>query len=234
MGEKSEESSETGDVTKASPSKKRSSRDVIAAYLTTAGLDQKEEEPGDVAKTLATLEAEIKDTDQELESVLTTLKNKRKRPLSGDGKFHGWVAGDASKTKKTAISSEQTEKLHLDEAGATFGQSELDFVTFESDILIGAPQLEVIFSQPMLRDVKKLLGSQSVTGLTQVQPGKQLADSDQEDRGSSSPDSYGSSKENDPEIVNSVTTIYKQSKVSSARKKTNTKNPVLKPQLEVS
>ena len=30
--------------------------------------------------------------------------------------------------------------------------------------------------------------------------------------GSSSPDSYGSSKENDPEIVNSVTTIYKQSK----------------------
>ena len=80
----------------------------------------------------------------------------------------------------------------------------------------------------MLRDVQRLSGPK---GITQIKSVPTPPDSDQDDlglgndillnlfyslngiiTGSSSPDSYGSSKENDPEIVNSVTTIYKQSK----------------------
>merc|ERR1711997_1266479 len=111
-----------------------------------------------------------------------------------------------------------------------------DFVKLDTDQPMEEPLLQVIFSPPMLRDLKKLESS-PVSGITPIQPltKADTGDSDQDDRGSHSPDSYGSSKENDPEIVNTVTTtIYKQSKVSSTKKKNNLKNPVLKAQLEVS
>ena len=51
------------------------------------------------------------------------------------------------------------------------------------------PLLEVIFSQPMLRDLKKLEASQEssqVSGVTEIQPvnkAEKLPDSDQDDRG---------------------------------------------------
>lgn len=48
------------------------------------------------------------------------------------------------------------------------------------------PLLEVIFSQPMLRDLKKLETISQVTGITQIQPvtkAEKLPDSDQDDRG---------------------------------------------------
>merc|ERR1712150_14853 len=194
-------------------------------------------------KVLAILDEKIKDADLELKAVVKSLqlsKNKRKRAVSGDNKFHGWGSSEAKKTKTAVTDSTGGYQLQLDAAGASFGLTELDFVKdteSETDQTMEEPLLQVIFSQPMLRDLKKLETSQ-VAGITQIQPlnkAEKLPDSDQDDRGSHSPDSYGSSKENDPEIVNTVTTtIYKQSKVSSTKKKNNMKNPVLKAQLEVS
>ena len=43
--------------------------------------------------------------------------------------FHGWESSEARVVKKTALSSGETNNLHLEEGGAAFGLSELDFVT---------------------------------------------------------------------------------------------------------
>jgi len=234
--------SEAANAEDGSPSKKRRSKDIIAAYLNSAGVERNLMEADENTKVLAILNEKIKEAELELKSVLKTLqqsKNKRKRAASGENKFHGWGSSEAKKVKKAAYNSKGSNKLHLDAAGARFGLTEFDFVTLDTDQTLEEPLLQVIFSPPMLRDLKKLESSQ-VSGITQIQPSdkpdtaEKLPDSE-DDRGSHSPDSYGSSKENDPEIVNTVTTtIYKQSRVSSTKKKSNLKNPVLKSQLEVS
>ena len=78
----------------SSPGKKRRSKDIIAAYLNSAGVDRqekvesedKEESQTDSADVLKKLDEEINETDQELEAVLNSLRSKRKRSSSGDSK----------------------------------------------------------------------------------------------------------------------------------------------------
>ena len=82
----------------SSPGKKRRSKDIIAAYLNSAGVDRqekvesedkeekREESQTDSDDVLKKLDEEINETDQELEAVLNSLRSKRKRSSSGDSK----------------------------------------------------------------------------------------------------------------------------------------------------
>jgi len=271
------------DVTPASedssPGKKRRSKDIIAAYLTSAGVeraDQAEdkidnaynsngnvsdtveavgkavdissdsiiavaEEGGDKEAVVAMLDAEISAADEELNSLLRNLK--RKRSSSGDSKFHGWAA-QAIAVPKTAFSNllETTgaDLAELETAGASFGMTDLDLLLASED---EDSLLEVILSLPIQGDIKKV-ESQALPSVVGVKPigkveakegskGKQ-SDSDSDERGALSPSSFGSTKENVPEIYNSAPSKFNQ-KVSTGRNKRRTlNNPVLKTSLEVS
>merc|ERR1712106_70684 len=104
--------------------------------------------------------------------------------------------------------------------------------------------LEVILSLPIQGDIKKVesLALPSVVGVKAIgkvveakdgSKGKQ-SDSDSDERGAPSPSSFGSTKENVPEIYNSAPSKFNQ-KVSTGRSKRRTlNNPVLKTSLEVS
>merc|ERR1719300_1018806 len=86
----------------ASPGKKRRSRDIIKAYLTSAGVSVQDRDEANAqllaetnepnqtqfepAAALQKIDAEINETDQELEAVLKTLKSRRKRLSSTDNK----------------------------------------------------------------------------------------------------------------------------------------------------
>merc|ERR1712059_192380 len=89
---------------------KRRSKDRIAAYLKSAGVERFEETSTvtlkkDVplslrsesavekkAATVAILDAKISAADEELNSVIKSLRGKRKRASSADNEFHGWAA----------------------------------------------------------------------------------------------------------------------------------------------
>ena len=79
-----------GDET--SPGKKRRSRDIIAAYLTSAGVERaNEESPGsgtasiiDTKSILDKLDVDIDEANIELNSIIDTLRNKKKRPQLGE------------------------------------------------------------------------------------------------------------------------------------------------------
>ena len=108
VGVETVEDSESSVTDDASPGKKRRSRDIIAAYLNTAGVERTdlveekqdeevpvidkeevvndEQESLDAGAVLAQLNAEIDEADQELDTVLQSLKNKRKRSQSTDTK----------------------------------------------------------------------------------------------------------------------------------------------------
>ena len=118
----------------------------------------------------------------------------------------------------------------------------LDFiinVNFRFAAEEGDSLLEVIFSPPIIQDVKKLQTSTNnvpetlnnkVDDKVVNKINKNIVEPDHDDRGksiqnlqvflnlsscvpgSSSPDSYGSSKENDPELCNSVSNVFKQTK----------------------
>jgi len=193
---------------------------------------------------LKKLDAEITETDQELEAVLKSLQNRRKRSASGDSKFHGWASEDI-KSSKTGLSSMVETELKIgvgvDQDGASFGLMDVDFIQFAA--VEGDSLLEVIFSPPIIQDVKKLQTSTNnvpetlnnkVVDKVVNKINKNIVEPDHDDRGSSSPDSYGSSKENDPELCNSVSNVFKQTKAYSTRKKNSLKNPLLKPALEMS
>ena len=152
-------------------------------------------------------------------------------------------------------------------------------VNFRFAAVEGDSLLEVIFSPPIIQDVKKLQTSTNnvpetlnnkVVDKVVNKINKNIVEPDHDDRGkfvqnpevilnlsscfpgSSSPDSYGSSKENDPELCNSVSNVFKQTKgklqtyfesilikfnfvsAYSTRKKNSLKNPLLKPTLEMS
>jgi len=93
-------------------------------------------------------------------------------------------------------------------------------------------------SQPIQRDLKKVESVPSVVGVTPIgdsglkegPKGKQ-SDSDSDERGALSPSSFGSTKENVPEIYNSVPSKFNQKSPSMKRK---LKNPVLKTSVKVS
>jgi len=131
------------------------------------------------------------------------------------------------------------DMVQLETVGASFGMTDIDFLMSSDDSMC---LLEVVMSQPMLRDVKKAECT-SVMGLVGVKPievvvndgikGKQ-SDSDNDERGAHSPSSFGSSKENVPEvseIYNSVPSRFNQKSPSAKRR---LKNPVLKASVKVS
>jgi len=250
-----------------SPGKKRRSKDIIAAYLTSAGVERGEEKhdivetveeknikPVDVSTesiiavsnggddketVVAMLDAEISAADEELNAVLKNLK--RKRALSGDSKFHGWEAQSIARPRTGfSILRENSTSAQLETVGASFGMTDIDFLmsSEESQCL-----LEVVMSQPMLRDIKKV-ETLSIPGVVGVKPlgnhsdeslkGKQ-SDSDNDERGAHSPSSFGSTKENVPEIpeiYNSVLPNKFNQKNPSAKRRL--KNPVLKTSVKVS
>jgi len=219
-----------------SPGKKRRSKDIIAAYLTSAGVERGEEkhdivEPvekhdivDDVKKNfqnqvdtscesviavtnisddkesvVAMLDAEISAADEELNSVLKNLK--RKRSGSGDSKFHGWEVQSTAMPRRTGYSimldaPTAADMVQLETVGASFGMTDIDFLMSSDDSMC---LLEVVMSQPMLRDVKKAECT-SVMGLVGVKPievvendgikGKQ-SDSDNDERGAHSQSCWG-------------------------------------------
>ena len=75
-----------------SPGKKRRSRDIIAAYLNSAGVERANEQPptsgtGSMIETksiLEKLDVDINEANEELNSVIDTLRNKKKRPQQGE------------------------------------------------------------------------------------------------------------------------------------------------------
>lgn len=207
--------------------------------------EKKVDNGADSVAVLAKIEAEITETDHELEAVLKNLKNRRKRSHSGDNKFHGWAKGDikVAKTGYTVVATTDFPS-GVDGAGASFGMSDIDLISFNSEV--GESLLEVIFSDPILRDVRKLelkgpggpapAVAETAAGKV-TRTNKKIVELDTDDRaGSNSPDSYGSSKENDPELCNSVSSVFKQSKSKAyaTRKKGSLKNPLVKPALEMS
>jgi len=261
-----------------SPGKKRRSKDIIAAYLTSAGVERGEDkhdivEPvekhdivgvveensqntvdvscesiiavtnisDDKGTVVAMLDAEISAADEELNSVLKNLK--RKRSGSGDSKFHGWDLQSSARPKTgysimlDAPSVVDSDKLET--VGASFGMTDIDFLmsSEESECL-----LEVVMSQPMLRDVKKAEGKSVIT-VVGVKPIGDIgqegikdkhSDSDNDERGVHSPSSFGSTKENVPEVAeiyNSVSSKFNQKSPSAKRR---LKNPVLKTSVKVS
>jgi len=242
-----------------SPSKKRRSKDIIAAYLTSAGVERVEEKhdvveevnhvdisngsivtlsdtSDDKEAVVAMLDAKISAADEELNSVLRNLK--RKRSSSGDSKFHGW-ASLPTVVPRTGFSimleAAGADLAQLEIAGASFGMTDIDLLMSSED---EEGLLEVVMSQPIQRDLKKVESVPSVVGVTPIgdsglkegPKGKQ-SDSDSDERGALSPSSFGSTKENVPEIYNSVPSKFNQKSPSMKRK---LKNPVLKTSVKVS
>ena len=83
--------SEAANTEDGSPSKKRRSKDIIAAYLNSAGVERNLMEADENTKVLAILNEKIKEAELELKSVLKTLqqsKNKRKRAAFGENKVN--------------------------------------------------------------------------------------------------------------------------------------------------
>jgi len=258
-----------------SPGKKRRSKDIIAAYLTSAGVERGEGKHDDatvevvkdtnvnasnpvdissdsiiaVADTkddkesvVALLDAEICAADEELNNVLKNLK--RKRSGSGDSKFYGWcsqsVLCPGPRTGYSVlVEAAGADIAQLETAGASFGMTDIDLLMSEEK---AECLLEVVMSPPMQRDMKKVEGMSvpGVVGVVGVKPivnvaeegskGKQ-SDSDSDERGAVSPSSFGSTKENVPEIYNSVPNKFNQKNPSAKRR---LKNPVLKTSVKVS
>ena len=82
------------DENETSPGKKRRSRDIIAAYLTSAGVERANEQSLELESETATmiepksilekLDVDINEANTELDSVIDNLRNKRKRPQQGE------------------------------------------------------------------------------------------------------------------------------------------------------
>jgi hypothetical protein len=137
--------------------------------------------------------------------------------------FHGWEAPPpAPRTGWKLLGAEEEEDVTLEEVGATFGFVKEDVLLVVND-QNQSQIMEVVMSPPMIQDTKRVAREES-TGSTKMVA---FPESDQEDRGSQSPSSFGSSKENVPEICNNTASLQKGCLNISKRRRSN-KNPVLK------
>jgi hypothetical protein len=140
-----------------------------------------------------------------------------------EGDFHGWEAPPpAPRTGWKLLGAEEEEDVTLEEVGATFGFVQEDVLLVVND-QNQSQIMEVVMSPPMIQDTKRVAREES-TGSTKMVA---FPESDQEDRGSQSPSSFGSSKENVPEICNNTASLQKGCLNISKRRRSN-KNPVLK------
>jgi len=112
--------------------------------------------------------------------------------------------------------------------------SDIDCLLSLEEAAAGESLLEVVMSPPVQGDIKKVenMALPSVAGVKpigSVEAGTKgkLSDSDSDERGALSPSSFGSAKENVPEIYNSAPSKFNQ-------KKRILKNPVLKTSLKMS
>jgi len=139
-----------------------------------------------------------------------------------EGDFYGWAsAPPPPKTGWQLIGIELEEEVILDKVGAAFGLDTEDILLPVKD-QERSLTMEVVMSPPMIQDTKRVEREES-TGIT-----KKVAfpESDQEERGSQSPSSFGSLKENVPLQCNNNTPPQKQKGGSKRRR--CTRDPVLK------
>jgi len=137
--------------------------------------------------------------------------------------FYGWEAPPPPpRTGWKLLGTEEEDDDTLEEVGASFGFVKEDVLLPVND-QEQSLMMEVVMSPPMIQDTKRVEREVS-TGST-----KKVAfpESDQEERGSQSPSSFGSSKENVPEICNNTAPLQKGCPNISKRRRSN-KNPVLK------
>jgi len=182
----------------------------------------------DVKTVVKVLDAEISATDDELNNVLRNLRGKRKRSSSGEA-FHGWGAPPV--VPRTGYSvwlnlSDVTDGI--EDRGATFGL-EKDLPLLSGDHGLGLGNLAVVMSPPVAQDIKKVEKEISQAQETRQKQKVALPDSDQDERGSHSPSSFGSAKENVPEICNTVASKFIQrAPLGINKRRRSLKNPVLK------
>jgi len=137
--------------------------------------------------------------------------------------FHGWAAPPpAPMTGWKLLGAEEEEDCTLEEVGATFGFIKEDLLLLVQD-QNQSQMMEVVMSPPMIQDTKRVEREDS-TGNAKIVA---FPESDLEERGSQSPSSFGSSKENVPEICNNNASLQKGCPNISKRRR-STKNPVLK------
>merc|ERR1712218_610178 len=104
----------------------------------------------------------------------------------------------------------------LDKVGAAFGLDTEDILLPVKDHERSLT-MEVVMSPPMIQDTKRVEREES-TGITKMVA---FPESDQEERGSQSPSSFGSSKENVPEICNNTLSLQKGCPNISKRRRGN-------------
>jgi len=182
----------------------------------------------DVKTVVKVLDAEISATDDELNNVLRNLRGKRKRSSSGEA-FHGWGAPPV--VPRTGYSlwlnlSDVTDGI--EDRGATFGLDK-DLPLLSGDHGLEQGQLAVVMSPPVAQDIKKVEREISQAQENRQKPKVALPDSDQDERGSHSPSSFGSAKENVPEMCNTVASKFIQrAPLGINKRRRSLKNPVLK------
>lgn len=193
----------------SSPGKKRRSKDIIAAYLTSAGVERDEDthdiveesisdanivdisnesivaitdsSSDDKEAVVAMLDAKISAADEELNSVLRNLK--RKRSSSGDSKFHGWATLTTAAPRtgfSTMLEAAGADLAQLETTGATFGMTDIDLLMSLED---EEGLLEVVMSQPVQRDIKKVEGVHVPTVVGVKPIGNKVKDKDEGSKG---------------------------------------------------
>merc|ERR1712209_21992 len=139
-----------------------------------------------------------------------------------EGGFYGWAsAPPPPRTGWQLLGIELEEEVILEKVGAAFGLDAEDILLPVKD-QERSLTMEVVMSPPMIQDTKRVEREES-TGIT-----KKVAfpESDQEERGSQSPSSFGSLKENVPLQCNNNAPLQKQKGGSKRRR--STRDPVLK------
>merc|ERR1712012_412396 len=139
-----------------------------------------------------------------------------------EGGFYGWAsAPPPPRTGWQLLGIELEEEVILEKVGAAFGLDMEDMLLPVKD-QERSLTMEVVMSPPMIQDTKRVEREES-TGIP-----KKVAfpESDQEERGSQSPSSFGSLKENVPLQCNNNAPLQKQKGGSKRRR--STRDPVLK------
>jgi len=198
---------------------------------TSAKSDSSPKKSATKSKELACLISESNVNELPIGKVRELRKRKAANPLNSsasNGKgveeeeFYGWEAPPPPpRTGWKLLGAEEEEDETLEEVGASFGFVKEDVLLPVND-QDQSLMMEVVMSPPMIQDTKRVEREVSSGSTKKVA----FPESDQEERGSQSPSSFGSSKENVPEICNTAP-LQKGCPNISKRRRSN-KNPVLK------
>jgi len=165
------------------------------------------------AKEIREIDAEINETDNEISAILHKLSQKKNGKTLGDNsQLRGWSAQELT-LPRTALNHQilLDNTLGLEEEGAMFSMEELEGVSLGLPALkcdgeenFSLLQLEVVFSPAMKKDIvraEQMVESPARRGqngkIVATGLGDYLYD-DSDEKGSTSPGSFGSAKENLP------------------------------------